>query len=248
MKIFFRDKCSKDKSLRIYTIISTSIFFICGITCANMLRPGLLWTVALAGTAIAVPHKRGGPDLPVTSTPLPSTSHTLSTSTTASCTAGDTSSTDGVQAILDSTGTNDWLDKQLETLGGEDDWVDKLWEKVFPNQGTSPLSGCGTVGSNCVPDEMCGNYPNEQAYWTFTAVGILHSKINYVHEKILWTGWLDGLSIDQISKDFSSPPPDTTWIKWLAAAMTIAGGFGTAVDWSKGLRGMIGMAGGCTSS
>ncbi|KAJ5808784.1 hypothetical protein N7474_010053 [Penicillium riverlandense] len=201
-----------------------------------MLRSSLLWTVALASTAIAVPHV-------ARRSPTPS----ISVTSTASCTAGDTSSTEGVQAILDSTGTNDWLDKQLETLGGEDDWVDKLWERVFPNQGTSPLSGCGTVGSNCVPDDMCGNYPNEQAYWTFYAVGLLHSKINYVHDKILWTGWLDGLSIDQISKDFSQPAPDDTWIKWLAAAMTIASGFGTAVDWSKGLRGMIGMAGGCTS-
>lgn len=209
-------------------------------------------TAALAAGAAAVPHKplipRSG--VPAVSTPLvpPATSTTAATSTvsaSSTCSAGDTSTTDGVQAILDSTGAVEWLDKMFETMPNhEDDWVNALWEITFPNEGASPLTGCGDIGSDCDPNSMCSAYPSEQSYWVFRSIALLHSKINSVRDQLLWTGWLDGLSIDQIGKDFSSVSPDQTWAKWIAAAFTMAGGIATGIDLSKPLRGMIGFASG----
>lgn len=166
-----------------------------------------------------------------------------STSTSSTCTAGDTSTTDGVQAILDSTGAIDWLDIMFDSMpNGESDWVNSLWEIVFPDEGTSPLTGCGDIGSDCDPSSMCSAYSSQMAYWVFRSVSILHSKVNVVHDKLLWTGWLAGLSIDQIAKDFSSVSPDQTWAKWISAAFSMAGGIATGIDLSKPLRGMVGFA------
>ncbi|CAI7589279.1 unnamed protein product [Penicillium pancosmium] len=75
------------------------------------------------------------------------TATTTSTSTT--CTAGDTSTTEGVQAILDSTGAIDWLGIMFDGMPkGESDWANYLWEVVFPGEGTSPLTGCGDIGTS----------------------------------------------------------------------------------------------------
>ncbi|KAJ3540804.1 hypothetical protein NM208_g4897 [Fusarium decemcellulare] len=157
--------------------------------------------------------------------------------------AGDTSTTDGVQAILDDVGPADWLDIMLTTFpNGESDWLNKLWTTVFPNQGSSPLSGCGNIGGDCNVDSMCKDYSTPMAYWTMKSVAMLHSKINTVHSMLLWDGWLSGLSIDQIAKDFSSTNPTQDWAKWVAAAFSMAGGIATGIDLSKPLRGMIGFA------
>lgn len=138
-----------------------------------------------------------------------------------------------------------WLDIMFDTMWqGETDWVNSLWTTEFPNEGASPLTGCGDIGSDCSPNDMCSEYPTEQAYWVFRSVSLLHSKINVVHDKLLWDGWLDGLSIDQISKDFSSVSPNAKWLKWISAAFTMAGGLATGIDLSKPLRGMIGFASG----
>lgn len=199
-----------------------------------MLRHNIFWTAVLAGTAAASPvllDSRTPPD----------------SKSSSSCSLGDTSSTDAVQKILDSTGANEWLDKKLETpLKGENDWVNKLWLDTFPDGGRSPLSGCGTVGSNCDPIANCSDYPSEQAYWTFAAVGALHSKVTAVHDKLLWKGWLGGLSIDQIGKDFSVPAPDYTWFKWVAAAFTMGTGVATSININPGARGMSAIAAGGT--
>jgi hypothetical protein len=125
---------------------------------------------------------------------------------------------------------------------GESDWVNALWETVFPDEGASPLSGCGDIGGDCDPDTMCSDYSSAMAYWVFRSVGLLHSKVNAVHEQLLWDGWLDGLSIDQIAKDFTTVSPDQTWAKWISAAFSMAGGLATGIDLSKPLRGMIGFA------
>lgn len=125
---------------------------------------------------------------------------------------------------------------------GEKDWVNNLWKTIFPNEGTSPLTGCGDIGGDCNPDDMCSDYPAVMAYWVMRSVGILQSKINSVRDQLLWTGWLDGLSIDQISKDFSTVSPDQEWAKWISAAFIMAGGIATGIDLSKPLRGMIGFA------
>lgn len=197
-----------------------------------MLQLALL-SVAIASGVAAVPHRplipRSGIVSPVstplvhaaTAIPAPTVKTTLTaisptTNTapaTSTCSAGDTSTTDGVQAILD------WLDKMFETMPNhEDDWVNSLWEITFPNEGASPLSGCGDIGSDCNPDSMCSDYPSVQSYWFFRSIVLLRSKINSVRDQLLWTGWLDGLSIDQIGKDFSSVSPTQAWAKWIATA------------------------------
>ncbi|KAJ6130430.1 hypothetical protein N7512_003210 [Penicillium capsulatum] len=144
-----------------------------------------------------------------------------------------------------STGVASWMDNMFATVPkGEEDWVNTFWKTLNRGQGASPLTGCSEIGSDCNPPPLCSDYQSQMAYWTFRSVGILHSKINTVHSKLLWTGWLESLSIDQISKDFSSVTPNPTWAKWLAAAFTMAGGFTTGIDLSKPLRGMIGFAAG----
>ena len=89
---------------------------------------------------------------------------------------------------------------------------------------------------------MYSDYPAVMAYWVMRSVGILHSKINSVRDQLLWIGWLDGLSIDQISKDFSTVSPDQEWAKWISAAFSMTGGIATGIYLSKPLRGMIGFA------
>ncbi|KAK7398693.1 hypothetical protein QQX98_011935 [Neonectria punicea] len=180
-----------------------------------MLQLDILFMALLAGTAIAItgPHLLSRSDDDVA----------------AQCGAGDTSTTDGVQALLDSTGAIDWLDIMLVTFPNhEQDWVNKLWTTVFPDQGSSPLSGCGSIGSDCNPDTLCQDYSSSMAYWTIKSVAMLHSKINTVHSTLLWDGWLAGLSIDQIAKDFSSTSPSQDWAKWVAAAFTLRGMIGFA--------------------
>lgn len=198
-----------------------------------MLRLNIIYLLALASITAASPA--------LFSPRTPPTTHSKSTP---SCTAEDTSSTEAVQKILDSTGTNEWLDKKLETLGGENDWVNRLWLEIFPHEGRSPLTGCGAVGSSCDPLALCSDYPSEQAYWTFTAVGVLHSKITYIHDKLLWKGWLDSLDVEKIGKDFSVPAPDLTWLRWVAAAFTMATGGSTAWGTNQVVRGMSGVAAG----
>lgn len=198
-----------------------------------MLRHSIVWTAVLAATAAASPVLLDPRTPP-------------SSKSSSSCTLGDTSSTEAVKEILDSTGSNEWLDKKLETLHGEEDWVNRLWLDTFPNDGRSPLTGCGTVGSNCDPISNCSDYPSEQAYWTFTAVGSLHSKATAVHDKLLWKGWLGGLSIDQIGKDFSVPTPDLSWLKWIAVSFTMVTGVATAGSINAGTRGIMGIAAGGT--
>lgn len=199
-----------------------------------MLGSNVFWVAILAATAAASPV--------VLDPRTPPASKSSS-----SCTVGDTSSTDAVQKILDSTGVNAWLDKKLETpLQGEKDWVNRLWLDTFPDDGRSPLTGCGTIGSNCDAVANCSDYPSEQAYWTFTAVSSLHSKATAVRDQLLWKGWLGGLSIDQIAKDFSTPAPDYTWVKWVAISFTMMTAGATAIGVNPGTRGMSGMAAGGT--
>lgn len=164
-----------------------------------MLPLSFVLTAALAASTVAVPHRPLIPrsDSPVSTPLVPATSAkavaTSTTSAASQCTAGDTSTTDGVQAILDSSGAIVWLDMMLETMPNhEDDWVNNLWETVFPNEGASSLSGCGDIGGDCAPDSMCSDYPSVMSYWVFRSVGVLHSKINSVRDQLLWTGWLDG--------------------------------------------------------
>ncbi|KAJ5389388.1 uncharacterized protein N7496_000456 [Penicillium cataractarum] len=198
-------------------------------------------TFGLVATAAAFPHDNDSRGSPATLEQRAAASTT--TSASSKCTAGDTSTTAGVQAILDSTGAIDWLDIMFDTMpNGEKDWVNNIWKVIFPNEGTSPLTGCGDIGGDCNPDDMCSDYQSVMGYWVMRSVGILHSKINAVHDQLLWTGWLDGLSIDQISKDFSTVSPDQEWAKWISAAFSMAGGIATGIDLSKPLRGMIGFA------
>lgn len=205
------------------------------------MRINFFTTVALVATAAALPHDNDLRGSPATLEQRAAASTT--TSASSKCTAGDTSTTDGVQAILDSTGAIDWLDIMFDSLpNGEKDWVNSLWKVIFPNEGTSPLTGCGDIGGDCNPDDMCSDYASVMGYWTLRSVGILHSKINAVRAQLLWTGWLDGLSIDQISKDFSTVSPDQEWAKWISAAFSMAGGIATGIDLGKPLRGMIGFA------
>ncbi|KAJ5675009.1 uncharacterized protein N7477_004943 [Penicillium maclennaniae] len=125
---------------------------------------------------------------------------------------------------------------------GESDWVNHIRETVFPDQGASTLAGCGDIGGDCDPDSMCSDYSSLMAYWVFRSVGVLHSKFIAVHEQLLWDGSLDGLSIDQIAKDFSGVSPDQSRAKWIAVAFTMAGVIATGIDLSMPLRGMIGFA------
>ncbi|KAH7131540.1 hypothetical protein B0J13DRAFT_106091 [Dactylonectria estremocensis] len=206
-----------------------------------MSRTGAFLTVALAGSVIANPLQAFRPRSNVTANEKSSTVTT--TTIPAKCNAGDTSTTDGVQALLDDTGAVAWLDIMLVTFpNNEADWLNKLWTTVFPNEGSSPLSGCGSIGGDCNIDTMCQDYSTPMAYWIIKSVAMLHSKINTVHSMLLWDGWLAGLSIDQIAKDFSSTSPNQEWAKWVAAAFSMAGGIATGIDLSKPLRGMIGFA------
>lgn len=201
-----------------------------------MFHTSIIATAFLATIAIAMPSRV-----------LDDRSHPRDDTATM-CAAGDTSTTDGVQALLDNTGAIDWLDIMLSTFpDGEGGWVDKLWTTVFIDQGASPLSGCGNIGSDCTIDTLCQDYSTPMAYWTLKSVQMLHSKINTIHSMLLWDGWLAGLSIDQIAEDFSSVDPSSEWAKWISAAFTMAGGFATGIDLSKPLRGMVGFASGALS-
>lgn len=198
-----------------------------------MLQSTILFAAAAVGTL--------GYKIPVGVRPR-SNLTVLAVASSTQC-SGDTSTTDGVQAILDDVGPIDWLDIMLTTFpNGEDDWLNKLWTTVFPNQGSSPLSGCGNIGGDCNIESMCQDYSSPMAYWTMKSVAMLHSKINTIHSMLLWDGWLSGLSIDQIAKDFSSTSPSEEWAKWISAAFSMAGGIATGIDLSKPLRGMIGFA------
>lgn len=183
-----------------------------------------------------------------------STSTSTSTATTTSsysnpnvvCTAGDTSSNAGFQALQESTGYVDWLNIMFKILAnGEKDWVEKTWVTVFPNHGASPLSGCGQIGSDCSAVTLCQEYSSDMEYWTFYTVGMLHNKINVIHERLLWTGWLASLSIGQISKDFSYKlNPEPKWAKWVSAAFRMASAVASGTNLgTTELRGMVSFAG-----
>ncbi|KAJ5975117.1 hypothetical protein N7481_008824 [Penicillium waksmanii] len=85
-----------------------------------MLKLGGLILCALIATSAAHPqnipaarvHARSVTSLAVVAAAAATSTTTTATttSTSSTCTAGDTSSTNGVQAILDSTGALDWLD------------------------------------------------------------------------------------------------------------------------------------------
>ncbi|KAK2761308.1 hypothetical protein FQN54_001830 [Arachnomyces sp. PD_36] len=141
--------------------------------------------------------------------------------------SGDTTTTDGVQKILDDSGAVAWLDIMFNILDdtgkGEHDWVNKLWLEVFYNDGGSPLTGCGKIGSDCIVETKCSEYPHAMAYWIFRTVGTLHSKVSSLRSDLLWAGWLDSLSIDQIEEDFTLPTPDNSRLRWVSAAFSIAG-------------------------
>lgn len=154
---------------------------------------------------------------------------------------GDTSTTEGVQKIIDGSGFPGTLDMLLSSIK-EKDWVNKLWDIEFKHDGASPLTGCGKIGSDCNPPPLCSDYLEATSYWIFRTVGILHSKVNTVRSNLLWTGWLDSLSIDQIGEDFTLPTPDTSWAAWVSAAFTMAGGAATAAGGGAPLVGMVGMA------
>ena len=169
---------------------------------------------------------------------------TKTSSTVSICSASDTSSTQAVEKVLDSTGAMAWLDIMLSELpNGEKDWLNVLWKETFPDHGESPLQYCGTIGGECPIETDCQKYNPPIAYWVFYSVLTLHNKINSIHAELFWDGWLDGLSIDQIVKDFSVISPDYTWAKWIAGAFSMAAGFATGADLNKPLRGMMGMAG-----
>lgn len=208
-----------------------------------MLRLGTIVTAVLAVTTAA--HPSLSAPYSVVARGDSSTESSTASSPKTTCMDGDTTTEDGVQNILDSTGFTGWMDNMFAAKStGEEDWVNTFWKTLNRGEGTSPLTGCGEIGSDCNPPPLCSDYKSEMAYWTFRSVGILHSKINTVHSKLLWTGWLDSLSIDEIADDFSAVTPNPTWAKWLAAAFTMAGGFVTGIDLSKPLRGMIGFAAG----
>ncbi|KAJ5909049.1 hypothetical protein N7495_001731 [Penicillium taxi] len=159
------------------------------------------------------------------------------------CQARDTSTIEAVQAIEDAVGFIDWLDIMFISLpNGETKWLDALWEVVFPQGGSSPLNDCGTINGQCPIESLCSNYPNEMSYWVFHETDALVSKVNIVHSTLEWNGWLDSLTIDQISEDFSSPPPSTQATQWLSAAFSMAGGIATGVGIGAPLEGMIGFA------
>ncbi|KAK2762213.1 hypothetical protein FQN54_001223 [Arachnomyces sp. PD_36] len=232
-----------------------------------MARFTFLLTTGLAATVAAGPldarwvvHENSidptlGPNTPSATPPsepteAPSTAATTATATTpdpAAVCSGDTSTTDGVQKILDDSGAIAWLDIMLFILDdngagngkGEHDWVNQLWLSVFNDDGGSPLTGCGKIGSDCNVETSCSEYPNAMSYWVFKTVSMLHSKVNTVRSNLLWTGWLDGLSIDQIAEDFELPVPDSSWLKWISAAFSMAG---SVAPGGKVVEGMTSMA------
>ncbi|KAK2808355.1 hypothetical protein FQN50_004740 [Emmonsiellopsis sp. PD_5] len=164
------------------------------------------------------------------------------------CNAHDTSSVDGVKALLDSTGCIIWLDLEFNsTTDGEKDWVNSLYERTFPADitgGSSPLSGCGGIDGDCNPNSKCSDYPDEMSYWVYRSVAALHSKANTVRSQLLWEGWLASLSIDRIAEDFSPPEPDDSWKDWVSAAFEIAGAIAENVPLpgASVLSGSIGIA------
>lgn len=159
--------------------------------------------------------------------------------------SGDVSSIDGVNAIFNDVGPNSYLDILLHGNfpNGEKGWVDEMWALQFPNQGASPLQGCSDIGGNCAPDTLCQDYSNSMGYWVLHAVDLLHSKLNSVHTQLQWKGWLAGLSIDQISDDFTPPKPDNSWAKWVSVAFSMAGAINSGLELSSPVGGMLGMAG-----
>lgn len=55
----------------------------------------------------------------------------------------------------------------------------------------------------------------------------------FSRDQLLWTGWLDSLSIGQVGKDFSSDSPDQTWAKWIEAAFAMASAIATGNDLNR---------------
>ncbi|KAK2751717.1 hypothetical protein FQN55_009158 [Onygenales sp. PD_40] len=164
-----------------------------------------------------------------------------------SCKAHDTSSVDGVKALLDSTGCIIWLDIAFNSLpDGEKDWVNSLYERTFPADiigGSSPLSGCGEIDGDCNPNGKCSDYPDEMTYWVYRSIAALHSKATTVRSQLLWEGWLASLNLEQIAEDFSPPEPDDSWVDWVPAAFEIAGKIAEHVPGPGSvLSGSIGLA------
>ncbi|KAI0482678.1 hypothetical protein GGR56DRAFT_621050 [Xylariaceae sp. FL0804] len=193
-----------------------------------MVQTSLAVLAAFSATSMASPVQNWAIALPTL---------TKRDNTTSTDCSGDTSTTDGVAAILDNTGAVDWLDIMFTIWdNGESEWLDSIWDIAFPDQGKSPLSGCGEIGSDCVVPVMCQEYSSVMSYWVIASIGTLHSKINTIHSQLLWDGFVDSLSIDQIADDFSTPAPDNSWISWVSSALGIASGAGLEVN------GMVGLA------
>ena len=140
--------------------------------------------------------------------------------------SNDVSTTDAVRAILDdpAQSPSERLEKDLNDLPDkEQEWVNKLWDKEFPGQGSSPYSGCSFISGQCPRPHDCSQYSSPARYWIFNSVYVLSSKLNTVNNHMMWDGLLDGLSIDQIGRDFSQPNPDQGWQRWVSAAFSVAG-------------------------
>ena len=109
---------------------------LCSVATINTMRTSFIATFTLVAFATAVPHeidRRGSPAALQERAAVSTVSNT--TSASSKCTGGDTSTSAGAQAILDSTGAIDWLDIMFDSMpNGEKDWVNNLWKISFPTK------------------------------------------------------------------------------------------------------------------
>lgn len=155
----------------------------------------------------------------------------------------DRSSPEGVKTtILDYTGAMSYLDITLNTRQTQVNWLHDLWTTTFPKDKTTSLDSCGNINTDCHLEKQCDEYPNAMAYWVFESVKSIHDKVQAAKADLLEGAFLQSLSIDQMAKDFSPPKPDSGWVKWVAAAFTLAGNLATAGAASAGTSSFIGAA------
>lgn len=93
------------------------------------------------------------------------------------------------------------------------------------------MDSCGTLGG-CNKDLVCRDFFDKNRasyYWILQGVEGLHQKYETIHEKLQDTTIIKILRINEISDDFSKPPPSNAFASYISAAFVVGAGGISAV-------------------